>query len=191
LLVGDSLAVGLATPIRQLALGASVAFAADGRIGTRLDQWAKSTWLKAALTPLSPTVVLVSLGTNDMGLPNPELQRPYLATILATIRSYGAEPVWIGPPTMPFADRGIRSMLDNAGMALFHSDSVAIPRAGDGIHPTAAGYAGWAGLLWKWTDTAAQALPNGLSGVAMRRAGPARHRVRVDRRRRIVSPGLR
>jgi lysophospholipase L1-like esterase len=32
----------------------------------------------------------------------------------------------------------------------FPSDQLAIPRGPDGIHPTARGYAGWAGAIWQW-----------------------------------------
>ncbi len=45
---------------------------------------------------------------------------------------------------------------DAAGSALspryfyFHSEKLEMPRGPDNLHPTARGYAGWAGAIWHW-----------------------------------------
>lgn len=156
LLVGDSLAVGLSHPLGQLAHDAQVAFLADGRISTRISQWAQNTWLPTALT-FAPTLVLISLGTNDMLLADPTLEAPALAAILERVRGAGANALWVVPPTMPFADRGVRAMIAASGVTRFPSDALTIPRGPDRIHPTAAGYAGWAGAIWQFLATVPRA----------------------------------
>ena len=65
---------------------------------------------------------------------------------------------WIGPPTLNNPPSpGISKMIqDSAGSALapryyyFHSERLSLPRGPDGLHPTARGYAGWAGAVWHW-----------------------------------------
>jgi lysophospholipase L1-like esterase len=154
LLIGDSLAVGLATPMGQLASGAGVAFERSGVVGSTIKQWAPGGAYAATVADLLaafvPTLVLMSLGTNDMKLPDPTVEAGALAAIVAGVRAAGAAVVWVAPPTMPFDDRGVRAMIAGAGVDVFPSDSLSIPRAPDGIHPNGVGYAGWAGAIWTW-----------------------------------------
>lgn len=152
LLVGDSLAVGLAPPLRALSADARVTFDSIAKEGTRIDQWARSQVLADKLAQFQPTLILVSLGTNDEYLPSAAPQEPHLHELLERLRK--AAPVaWIGPPTLPkSASNGVTPMI-KANVPRSHyfpSDSLQIPRGPDGIHPTARGYAGWAGALWRW-----------------------------------------
>lgn len=149
LLVGDSFAQGLAPPLGELSKGLGVAFRADGRLGTRIAQWAAQPWLGADLS-WAPTMVLVSLGTNDMKLPQPAVEQAALGQLAARLKSSAARVVWLNPPTMPFPDRGVRQMIAKTGLEVFHSEALPLPRGPDGIHPTVSGYAGWAGALWRW-----------------------------------------
>lgn len=172
LLVGDSLAQGLSVPLAAIAKSVGASLFVAARSGTRMDQWASSNgWLEQALAAAKPQVVLVSLGTNDMKLATTGRQDLHMSRILSMIRaapSGTAEPVWIMPPTLPFGDpRGIRPMLSSAAIRSFRSDAMTIPRAADGVHPTAAGYAGWAAHLWKWLYAA-----HPLSGVNTNRREP-------------------
>jgi len=149
LLVGDSLAQGLAPPLGELAKGLGVAFRADGRVGTRIAQWAAQPWLSADLA-WGPTMVLVSLGTNDMKLPAPAVEQPALAQLAARLKSSGSRVVWLNPPTMPFPDRGVLAMIAATGLEVFHSEALQLTRGPDGIHPTVSAFAGWAGSIWRW-----------------------------------------
>lgn len=147
LLIGDSLAQGLSVPMKQLASEDQIAFLADGRQGTRIGQWGVEPWLSQDLATFRPTLVLVSLGTNDMRMTDPNGERPALAALLLALR--GLRALWIAPPTMPFPDRGVRAMIADTEVPTFHSESLSIPRGPDGIHPTASGFAGFAGSVWK------------------------------------------
>jgi lysophospholipase L1-like esterase len=153
LLFGDSMAVGLDPQLRQLATEAGVlAYDGHGIVGTRLDEWAKSPWLDQELETFQPTIILVSLGTNDeaLGEGAAARQEPYLDELLDKLAASGAEIVWIGPPALPFPREGVSDMIRHKAPYYFASEGLSIPRSPDGLHPSAAGYAGWAGSIWRW-----------------------------------------
>jgi lysophospholipase L1-like esterase len=167
LLIGDSLAVGMAPHFAALSKEAGVEFKALATVGTRIDQWASSKALQALLENFQPELVLISLGTNDEYMTGDAAKRqaPYLKQLIEVISryprkaDYGLGPewiVWIGPPILP-KSAGISQMIQaSAGSPLspsyyyFHSEQLQIPRGPDKIHPTALGYAGWAGAIWHW-----------------------------------------
>ncbi len=159
LVVGDSLAVGLSPFLKCLATEQRVPFMATAKVGTRIDQWAQSSTLDAALASFQPTLALVSLGTNDsymMGAPAAR-QKPWLDRLLGKLTAAGAEVAWIGPPTLPKLSTGtpdpaLVGMLEATipSSHWFASNTLAIPRGPDTLHPTARGYAGWAGAVWHW-----------------------------------------
>jgi hypothetical protein len=155
LLIGDSLAVGMAPPFRELATGNRIAFEAVGKTGTRIDQWADSVGLGETLGSFRPSLTLISLGTNDEYLTGSDAvsrQREKTRLLIARIKTAGSDYVWIGPPTLPKPTNGIVAMLRDEipSSHYYPSDALTIPRGGDGIHPTARGYAGWAGAIWQW-----------------------------------------
>lgn len=172
LLVGDSLAVGLSTPLAALAKDHGLAFQAVAIVGTRIDQWAQSADLTAALASFQPTIVLISLGTNDAYMmPSGstsigQRQAPYMEALLSKIEA--AHPraiVWIEPPSLPAAAvslASVRQLIEaqhsidlpryiKPRVSLFLSQRLTItPRSPDGIHPVVSGYAYWAGKIWQW-----------------------------------------
>lgn len=155
MLMGDSLAVGMTVPFRSLAAEQRIPFQSLAVSGSRIDQWAHSKKLQRALASFRPTLVLVSLGTNDEYLRGDAVarQRPYFEDLLKMLRDSGAEIAWIGPPTLPKpASNGITPMLEAAipSSHYFHSEQLALPRGPDKLHPTTRGYAGWAGAIWQW-----------------------------------------
>jgi len=152
LLIGDSLAKGLDVHMRSLAKEEGVAYLGQGVSGSRLDQWAKNKWLDEALASFQPTLVLVSLGTNDEYLgPNAAAtQAPYLRALLQKLEATGADVVWIGVPTLPVRGGGVADLVEHEAPHHFPSRDYRIPRGPDQLHPTAAGYAGWAGAIWRW-----------------------------------------
>lgn len=152
LLFGDSMAVGLNQHMPQLADEAGVAYTGSGIVGTRIDQWARDTWLDQALQDFKPTLILVSLGTNDEATaPGAvERERPAFETLLGKLTATGADVVWIGPPELPFPRQGVSDMIRSAVPYYFRSEQLDIPRGPDNLHPNAAGYAGWAGAIWRW-----------------------------------------
>jgi lysophospholipase L1-like esterase len=126
MLVGDSLAVGLSAPLSALCRDNGIPFQAIATVGTRIDQWAQSQPLTDALAAFQPTIVLISLGTNDAymvaqsGQDIAARQAPYMEQLLSKIEQYphasdyGLGPraiVWISPPTLPSAAISLPSVM--------------------------------------------------------------------------------
>jgi len=170
LFVGDSLSVGLNRPIKALAQEAGYEYAHIGKVGSFTSLWANESAEGGQFTTLlrtfKPTLVLVSLGTNDEWIPknNPSkqvlsLQKPHVDRLVAKIQSLGARIAWIGPPQhnyVPAPDfRAYIQKLVGKG-SYFHSERYTIPRQPppDNVpHPTVRGYALWAGVIWRWLET--------------------------------------
>lgn len=174
LLVGDSLAVGLASPLSVLAATNSVPFEAHGVVSTRVDQWANGATvsepvsaqtiaitgqppgqkrveldLDGYLERFRPTHVLISLGTNDAA--GAGVSKENVARLIAKVMKAGATPLWIGPPTMPFPGvDAVRGVVKESGVRYFPSEILEVSRAKDRIHPTRVGYASWAYAVWQW-----------------------------------------
>ncbi len=162
LLVGDSLALGLAPSLGELARENGVIFDSAGKVGSRVGEWGNpQSSLNAVLRQklaLGPKVVLVSLGTNDEALllASARAELPALEALIATIRGSGAKLGWVGPPKFlpgqSFKPNGFTTAIRQrvSGGDYFPSERYDIPRGGDALHPTVKGYAGWAGQIWQW-----------------------------------------
>lgn len=156
LLIGDSLAVGLKISLAERAQRCpGVDFVGRAFVGAHVTQWdGRAPRLKLALDANRPTHVLISLGGNDMGRNDPEEVRASVQRLVGELRDRGVVPLWIDPPEFPFPDAiGVRSMWRAAiarPSSIFDARAIALPRAADGIHPTAAGYEMLATALWAW-----------------------------------------
>jgi len=153
LLIGDSMAVGLNPHMRELAIEAGVdGYFGRGVSGSRIDQWAASAELDKDLEDFHPTLILVALGTNDeaLGEGAADRQELYLEELLEKLYATGADVVWIGPPSLPFVRHGVSDLIRDKSPFYFESESLDIPRGPDRLHPSAAGYAGWSGAVWRW-----------------------------------------
>jgi len=155
MVVGDSLAVGMAPYFACLSKEQKLPFDALAKVSTRIDQWAASQVLAEHVATFKPTLVLVSLGTNDAFMMGDVAakQRPALAQLIAQLTVGGAELAWIGPPQLAGRpNAGLLTLLKSAIPAsnYFASETLPIPRGPDNLHPTAKGYAGWSGAIWQW-----------------------------------------
>lgn len=149
LLIGDSLAQGMTAPLGALASDVGIPFFGDGRVSTRLDQWLENGWAEDDIARFQPTVLLVSLGTNDSGAVG---LLPQFASRAQALVALARVPVlWVEPPSLPpqFDTQTVIGGIRSSGAAAtFASSSLDIPRGPDSIHPTMAGYAAWAAAVW-------------------------------------------
>lgn len=157
LVIGDSLAKGMAPHFAALAEEAGIELLSLALEGTRVDQWVVSSALGAALIDFDPTHVIVSLGTNDAYTTfDPEEVAEDTAELIETIKETDAHVIWIGAPDLPASSGGrplnedILDAIEDVSPHYFDSTTLSIPRGPDNLHPTAAGYAGWAGAIWNW-----------------------------------------
>ncbi len=158
LVIGDEFATGLALPINALGKEAKITVDALTRSGATVEQFLGplAAPLGEKIRAFKPTLILVSLGTNDDRMASLQIAQKSTAIdqLLGLLASSGCEVLWIGPPKTPWASRGVTSLLREkiAKASYFRSDALAIPRGPDGLMPTARGFAGWAGSIWRWVS---------------------------------------
>lgn len=111
--------------------------------------WSNSGKIKEYIEMSKPDFIIISLGSNEMGLKHFEKRIPDVSKIVEQV---GDKPyVWVGPPLWK-EDQGIYKMLEEAlppGM-VFRTEGIEIPRGGDKIHPTMRGAEIWADTLMRW-----------------------------------------
>jgi lysophospholipase L1-like esterase len=154
LLVGDSLAVGMTNEVRYQSKSSGFNTAVHAIGGTSTHQWLHL--ITADVKKYRPTLVLISLGTNDSARNFDSTKRStaIYKTMSSLAGSTGARVVWIGPPALPqllsnsskVKDAIKQTMINN----YFDSDKIVISMSHDKIHPTTAGYTFWTRELWKW-----------------------------------------
>ena len=166
LLIGDSYAQGLTAELKSIAKACVTPFGSDAVVGSHVTEWASDSWLRPALGLLTPppNVALVSLGANDFQRNDPANVKAGVTTLVGKLRAAGCRVLWIAPLTEPFPDDvGALAMWREAvGSDWFDSTKVDIPRTGDGIHSTPAGYAAWAEQIWMWASEVLTPPPLGL-----------------------------
>lgn len=151
LVVGDATAKGLGPALRQLAQEEGVLLREGGRPGTTIADWAKEPWLADHLAAYPATIAVVSLGLRDLGAErdvSPDLAQ--IARTLRTARPPGVPSIWVLPPKPEDETAILRAALGRFGAECFPSGALVLPRGQDGVLPTAIGYAGWAGAIWRW-----------------------------------------
>lgn len=147
LVAGDEHAWGLAPFLRQLGTGGRVDVFMDiDKDGATVADWAKRPRLGALVVDKKPDIVLLSLPYPLKGA----ALEPNLRELREQVVKHGATLVWVRPPHRDDATKPLRLALDRAKIPSFHSESLVIHRGPDLKQPTARGYAGWAGALWRW-----------------------------------------
>lgn len=154
-LAGDSLAVGLAAPLRRI-FRRLICVAQDGRRAC-----------DAQHIPAGASLVIISLGTNDADARAPEgWERGYAKRLDAIMREADAARfVWLLPPAMGEPGREFFVAQRRTVIRRVASQATAVTfdpwpgpsyqgywngqqiREEDGIHYTASGYALWAGAI--------------------------------------------
>jgi lysophospholipase L1-like esterase len=154
--IGDSFTeAGLKQNLWHHFRAAGSAYVVDARTATYTTTWAGDQALADWLAK-GPSLVLVTLGANEVDMPVPGAHARAVEAISRTISRTGAACVWISPPTWK-KDTGILQVIhDHCAPCLF-ADSDAITgglaaneRQPDGIHPNRRGGARWAEAVWGW-----------------------------------------
>ncbi len=141
LLAGSDHAWGLAPFIGRLCRDAFVTMVPElDRDLNSIKSWATSRRIGKLVKKERPDMVLISLA--------PEAKSAGSIVELAKqARQRGATLVWVRPL---LKNALLRQQLAAAKIPSFHSEALDIHRGPDGQQPTARGYAGWAGELWRW-----------------------------------------
>jgi lysophospholipase L1-like esterase len=153
ILLGDSLAVGLAEHFKKGAHKKGYNAVTLVKIGDHLHGWSRRV---NSLRLYKPSYVVICLGTNDaVSKYSPVLNDPdIISKFDSKIRSMGAIPIWIGPPIMPtkkvpFLNK-VRKNIQERTKYYFDSTLLEDNRLPDGIHYTYRGYQLWMDEIWSW-----------------------------------------
>lgn len=138
--IGDSLAVGLAGPLK-LTLGRLGEITGWGVGGSIAAMW---TMQVDAVLATDPRTVIVSLGTNDALSADARAKFPARIRLIADkVRAAGALPVLLESPARLSRIGEMNSALGATGSTVV-APPVGIMMQADNVHPTPAGYQQWA-----------------------------------------------
>ena len=163
LLIGDSLAMGLAHRLMEIALREGITFASSGTKSTTIAHWLQGDVLRQHMEQFDPRLVLVCLGTNDLAGAGGAAAGHRGGELAAAVLRNGAAVAWIAPPVVPFPDKGFRAALEEEVQSrgrIFDSTKLTIERAADKVHCTPAGYRSWADAIAAWVPFSALGHPS-------------------------------
>ncbi len=152
LFIGDSMAEGLRYPLQQYTQYNKHKFTVIAKTSASIISWVgkdSSGKLRETIKQLKPTYVFISLGSNDLFTKYLDEYDKYLTNIVKQLDT--TKFVWICPPNWK-EDFGLTDLIEQkvGSDRFFPSKVMKIPRAGDRIHPTVAGYNQWADSLSYW-----------------------------------------
>jgi len=154
LLIGDSLAVGVAPRLAELAENSGGSLVTAAVVGTNTCQWRGKVW--PLVVKHRPSKVIIILGTNDAMVSGWAKKNAdcYGDIINETL---GTQVFWILPPPMPFVIQrnipDVRKAIAAAKVKIYDGITDGdIPRSGDGVHMPmgVAGYDKWADRIAVW-----------------------------------------
>lgn len=154
--IGDSFVdASFQQNLRPLFRSAGVQYIAEATTATYTTTWASDPSLDEWLSR-RPSLVLVTLGANEVDITIPDQHARAVAAIARKVAAAGASCVWITPPLWK-SDTGILQVIHDhcAPCLFFDSDAVlgglsADERQPDRIHPNHAGGGRWAHAFWTW-----------------------------------------
>lgn len=150
LLIGDSHAEGIGPLMQRTAERAGYQWTTVAVRGSRVVHW--PAVLRNLLVRVKPSLVIVSLGTNDAVVGDASNIDRRIAEVQSAANNADAVLVWVSPPTLPIR-YPVRHTVQTAVMAspiAFDSTKIVIARQNDGIHATPDGYAFWGASVWTW-----------------------------------------
>ncbi len=149
--IGDSMAgalgVALNAELEQHKVKGHLRF----KTASYIPGWAGGLELPLHLSQLKPDLVLITLGTNEVKMPDPTQRAPMLKKIVKMI---GDRPcVWIAPPVWT-QEKGLYQVIrDNIAPCRYMDTEVVypdMPRLNDKIHPTIGARQEWAKRVVAW-----------------------------------------
>jgi hypothetical protein len=149
LLVGDSMAESLFYPFSNFCRWSNFQFKLLAIRGTSSPFWAKTDTLVNTIRRFKPTLVLFTLGANEITVPYLTKRKRLYQQI---IHQFDTLPyIYIGTPVWT-ADTTYTQMMQELVPAdqLFISQGINLSRQRDGAHPNVAGARVWADSIARW-----------------------------------------
>lgn len=136
-LVGDSQCAGAAAHVRRSHDDRWTSYKHSCKVGSSTAYWSSNYHV---FEPSKNDVVLVYLGSNDWGKPDP-------TRLLSWIRRSGARCVFVGPPKIRGVDNGVAENLKRSvetdGACKFFDTRKLNLRLPDGVHPDVIEHGRW------------------------------------------------
>jgi hypothetical protein len=156
--IGDSFVqASLQQNLRPRFEAAGTGYVVDALTATYTTSWASEPDLDRWLGR-RPSLVLVTLGANEVDMPMPAEHAHAVEQLVRKIAGASASCVWITPP-MWKDDSGILQVIHDHSSPCLFFDSDAVTgglqvdeRQRDKIHPNERGGARWATALWDWLE---------------------------------------
>jgi lysophospholipase L1-like esterase len=150
--IGDSFAGALGIDLNRELKDAGVRGVLRYETSTYIPTWAGKKDLDAYLSRFHPDLVLITLGANELLIPDPTQRAP---TIHRLVRRLGGRPcVWVAPPLWDGARPDLLETIREACAPCLYLDSSAlVPDLGrmrDHIHPSTEGRKIWAKAVLEW-----------------------------------------
>lgn len=152
LFIGDSMAEGLAIPLKKYAQYNGHQLTTIAKTSASIAGWLgrdSTGKLRKAIEEHKPTYLIISLGSNELFTTYLENYEENLQNILA--QAGKIKLLWICPPNWK-QDNGLTDLMEKVigKDRFFPSKVLKIPRAGDKIHPTFQGYTFWTDAIADW-----------------------------------------
>jgi hypothetical protein len=149
--VGDSMAGALGVALNEEFKRHKVKGMLRFKTASYIPGWAGGMELPLHLSQLKPDLVLITLGTNEVKMPDPTQRAPLVKKIVKMI---GDRPcVWIAPPIWT-QERGLYQVIrENVAPCRYMDTEVVypeMPRLNDKIHPTINARKEWAKRVVAW-----------------------------------------
>jgi lysophospholipase L1-like esterase len=150
--IGDSFAGALGLDLNRELKAAGVRSILKYQTSSYIPTWASGKELELYLANFNPDLVLVTLGANELEIPDPQER---VRTIHKLVGRIGQRPcVWIGPPLWEGARPALLEVIRKECAPCLYLDSTAhlpnLGRARDGIHPSGSARSEWAAFVVHW-----------------------------------------
>jgi hypothetical protein len=151
--VGDSFADALAKELGKLLKDAGLHTTVVSKTPSYIGDWAYGSTLATLLSKYQPDLVLITLGANELEIPDPAARIGPVQRLVA--RASSRPCVWILPPLWK-KDTGVMQVIKEHAKPCLVLDSTSLvgelPRLPDGIHPSTAGRVTWAAAVMRWLN---------------------------------------
>ncbi len=151
--VGDSFADALGKELSKLLKDAGLRTTVVSKTPSYIGDWAYGSTLATLMSKYQPDLVLITLGANELEIPDPAARIVPVQRLAA--RASSRPCVWILPPLWK-KDTGVMQVIKDHARPCLVLDSTSLvgelPRLPDGIHPNTAGRATWAAAVMHWLN---------------------------------------
>gem|GEM_PF-2019299 len=149
LMIGESMIEGLYLSLRPIAFYHHHKLKAQIWYGSTSIEWSKNDTLRKVLLWFKPSLVMVSIGANELSVRDISKREANIVNIIKQLQGYRY--IWIGPPNWK-KDSGIGDVLEGniPENQYFRSRDLKYKRRRDGAHPTLASAHVWADTLSNW-----------------------------------------